>query len=145
MSSHRSKMSRVMMRLRRVIRNDQLILAILALVVGAAAGGGVVLFREGIGLVQTVFYGSATNQLYTHVQGLAWWHLVLAPTAGGLLIGLLVHRFMPGRRTRGVADVIEAGALHSGRMSATTGLRAAVINAASVEGARNAANSISEY
>ncbi len=116
MSSHRSKMSRVMMRLRRVIRNDQLILAILALAVGAATGGGVVLFREGIGLVQTVFYGSATSDLYTHVQGLAWWHLLLAPTAGGLLIGLLVHRLLPGRRPHGVADVIEAGALHSGRM-----------------------------
>ncbi len=103
-----------MMRLRRVLRNDQLILAILALVVGAAAGGSVILFREGIGLVQTVFYGSPTNHLYTHVQGLAWWHVLLAPTAGGLLIGLLVHRLLPGRRTHGVADVIEAGALHSG-------------------------------
>lgn len=132
MSSHRSKMSRVMMRLRRVIRNDQLILAILALVVGAAAGGGVVLFREGIGLVQTVFYGSPTAHLYTHVQGLQWWHVLAAPAAGGLMIGLLVYRFLPGRRNHGVADVIEAGALHSGRMSATTGLRAAVINAASI-------------
>lgn len=132
MSSHRSKMSRVMMRLRRVIRNDQLILAVLALVVGAAAGGGVVLFREGIGLVQTVFYGSPTAHLSAHVQGLAWWHLLAAPAAGGLLIGLLVHRLLPGRRPHGVADVIEAGTLHSGRMSATTGLRAAVINAASI-------------
>ncbi len=47
MSSHRSKMSRVMMRLRGVIRNDQLILAILALVVGAAAGELIVVRENG--------------------------------------------------------------------------------------------------
>ncbi len=132
MSSHRSKMSRVMMRLRRVIRNDQLIVAVLALVVGAAAGGAVILFREGIDLVQTVFYGSPTKHLYIHVQKLAWWHVLLAPTAGGLLVGVLVHRLLPGRRVHGVADVIEAGVLRGGRMSATTGLSAAVINAASI-------------
>ena len=120
------------MRLRRLVRNDQLILSVLALVVGAAAGGAVIVFREAIALVQLGFYGSGAERLSLHVQELAWWHVVLAPAAGGLLIGLFVRYAMPDRRPHGVADVIEANALSGGRMSVVTGVKAALVNAASI-------------
>lgn len=132
MTRRRFTVSRLLMRLRKVLGNDQLIVSILALVVGAAGGGAVILFREGIVLVQTLAYGSGTDLLYEHAGRLPWWHVVLAPSAGGLLIGLLVHYFMPGRRPHGVADVIEASALLGGRMSLTTGVRAALVSAASL-------------
>ena len=128
----RFPVSRALMQLRRVIKNDQLILSFLALGVGAMGAGAIIVFRQGIVMVQAVFYGSGTERLSLHAINLPWWHLLIAPAAGGLLIGLLVKFFMPGERPHGVADVIEACALRGGRMSATTGLRAAVINAASI-------------
>ena len=60
------------MRLRRLVRNDQLILSVLALVVGAAAGGAVIAFREAIAFVQMGFYGSGAERLSIHAQDLAW-------------------------------------------------------------------------
>ena len=102
------------------------------MVVGSAAGGAVIAFREAIAFVQMGFYGSGAERLSIHAQDLAWWHVVLAPAAGGLLIGLFVRYAMPDRRPHGVADAIEANALRGGRMSAATGLKAALVNAASI-------------
>ena len=132
MTSLRNRLSRLMPRLRKIVGNEQLILSILALTVGAAGGGAVILFRQGIAQVQNLFYGSTGEGLFVHAQTLPWWRILLAPTLGGLLIGLLVYYFLPDRRPQGVADVIEAGALRGGRMSATTGLKAAVISAVSI-------------
>ena len=53
----RLKYARLLLAARRVIRNDHLILMVLALVVGCASGAAVVAFRETIELVQHVFYG----------------------------------------------------------------------------------------
>ena len=114
MASHGLTGSRLLMWLRRIIRNDQLILSVLALFVGAAGGGAVILFREAIVLVQTLAYGSGTESLYRHAEALPWWHLILAPSAGGLLIGLLVSRLMPGRRPQGVAAEEDTGCRFEG-------------------------------
>ena len=124
--------SRVLVRLRRFVKNDQLILSFLALAVGAATGGAVVAFREIISATQTWFYASGTERLFQHAQHLPWYWLVAAPAIGGLLVGLLIRYGMPNKRPVGVADVIEASALRGGRMSLTDGLRGAVVNAVSV-------------
>lgn len=114
------------------IRNEQVLLSALAVAVGTAAAFAAVLFRELIGLIQTGFYGFGHERVVSGVAGLAWWHLLLAPALGGLLIGLYIHYFMPGRRPQGVADVIEANALRAGRMSGRAGLGAALVSAASI-------------
>jgi chloride channel protein, CIC family len=121
-----------MLRLRRIVRNDQLILSVLALVVGVVGGGAVIGFREGIDLIQGLAFGSDSKELFFHAQTLPWWHLLMIPTLGGFLVGLLVHFLMPGRRPHGVSDVIEASALRAGRMSARTGMSAALISAVSI-------------
>ena len=118
--------------LRRFMRNDQLILAILSLAVGLAVAWMVVGFREAVVFFHGAFFGAANERLYVYVQALPWWQVVLAPTLGGLAVGLLVRFAMPGARPQGVADVIEASALRGGHMSMTTGLRAAFINALSL-------------
>ena len=46
MADSKIRFGRILMRLRRLIRNDQLILSILAVFVGAVAGGGVIAIRE---------------------------------------------------------------------------------------------------
>lgn len=132
MTEKRLTYSRLLHRLRRVVRNDQLILAVLALVVGCIAGGAVVGFREAIDLVQWLGFDVRGERLAAHAAGLAWWHVLLVPTVGGLIVGLFVHRFMPDGRPQGVSDVIEAGSLRGGWMSSRVGLVAAAASALSI-------------
>ena len=113
-------------------RNDQVVLAGLAVVIGLAAGAAAIGFRQGIDWVQWLFYGFGGERVATQAAELPWWRLLLAPTLGGLLIGVFVYLFMPDRRPQGVPDVIEANALHGGRMSLTTGLKAALVSAGSI-------------
>jgi CIC family chloride channel protein len=113
-------------------RNDQVVLSVLAVVIGAAAGAAAIGFRSTIDLVQWCFYGWRDGEIASLAAQLPWWHLLLAPALGGLAIGLFVTFLMPGRRPQGVAQVIEANALQGGRMSLTTGIKAAVVSAASI-------------
>ncbi|WP_420405990.1 chloride channel protein [Nisaea sp.] len=114
------------------LRNEQVLLSGLAVVIGVAAAFAAVLFRELIGLIQTGFYGFGHELVASGVSGLAWWQVLLAPVIGGLLIGLFVRYLMPGGRPQGVADVIEANALRAGRVSGRVGLGAAFVSAASI-------------
>ncbi len=120
------------MRLRRVAGNDQLILAVLAVAVGLVGGGAVIAFREGISLVQTVFFGSGTERFFLHAETLPWWWIMLAPAAGGLLVGLLIRYGLPDGRPQGVAEAIEASALKGGRMPLLPGVAAAAASALSI-------------
>ncbi len=118
--------------LRRFGRNDQLILSVLAVVIGAASGGAAIVFREAIDGVQWLFYGFGSQNVASLAAELPFWRVLLAPALGGLLIGLFIYFFMPGRRPQGVPDVIEANALHGGRMSLAAGLKGAIVSAASI-------------
>lgn len=120
------------LRWRQITRNDQFVLAVLAVVIGTVVAYGAIGFREFLAFVQDVGFGFAGEDVFTQVGRLPWWQVILVPTIGGLVIGVFVHVFMPCRRLQGVANVIEAGALHGGRMSLTLGLRVAVVNAASL-------------
>lgn len=79
---------RLLLRLRRAVSSDYLVLAILGLVVGTMAGAATVLFLETIDLIQMVFFGSAANRLSAYARALPWWQLLLAPATGGLLVGV---------------------------------------------------------
>ena len=132
MSVPRFTYFRILLRLRRLIRNDHLILVILAIVTGTAAGAAVIGFRETISFIQLALYGSDSEHLFTNTEAVAWWQILLAPVAGGLVVGVLVRYLMPEGRTQGVADVIEASALKGGWMSSRVGLTAAVVSAVSI-------------
>ena len=116
----------------RFIRNQQLILIVLAIITGSAAALGAVVFREAIVLMQSVTFGAALDKMSEIIGGVPQWHIVAVPTVGGLLIGLFIHYFMPGRRPRGVSDVMEAAALRSGAITLKEGLGAAAVSAASI-------------
>ena len=116
----------------RLRRSNPLILSLLAVVIGVAAGGAAIAFRYAIDLTQRASFGFGGERVASLAAELAWWHLVLVPTAGGLAVGLFVHFLMPQRRPLGVADVIEASAFRGGRMGLGDGLKAAVVSAASI-------------
>ncbi len=105
----------------------------LALLIGALVGYAVIGFRALIGLCQLAFYGSAVEESFISViDSLPPWRVLLAPAVGGLLVGLFVHWFLPGRRNHGVADIMEACALRGGRMDARAGAGAAIAATASI-------------
>ncbi|HEX5794859.1 MAG TPA: chloride channel protein, partial [Geminicoccaceae bacterium] len=116
----------------RVTRNDQLLLFFLAVMVGTAAGYGALLFRVLSAAIQLLFLGAASERVASIAAALPWWQVVLAPTLGGLVIGVLVRFVLPGRQPQGVAQVMEASALRSSRMSLREGLAAAFVSAASI-------------
>jgi len=123
---------KILIGLRRILRNDQLVLALLSVFIGLVGGGMVIAFREGILFFQSNFYGAPDERLYDVVAQLPWWQVLAVPTVGGLVVGVLVRYGLPGGHNQGVADVIEASALKGGTMSLTVGLRAAVVNALSI-------------
>ncbi len=123
---------RIVTAFRQVLRNDQLVLSVLALFVGSLAGGAVIVFREAISGFEWIFFGTASERLVSHIGGLAWWHILAVPTTGGLIVGLIIYKWMPGGRPLSVADVIESNALHGGRMSSRTSAVAALASAISI-------------
>lgn len=63
-------------RMRRLVKSEQLVLSILALVVGAMGGGGAILFRDGLLFVQSLVYGTGDEALHTYLRALPAWHLI---------------------------------------------------------------------
>lgn len=124
-----SRRRRVLARIRRLTRNDQLMLVGLALVIGAAAGLGSVGFRMLLALVQMLAFGTPDDSLHGFAARLPWWHLLLATILGGLAVGLYIHFILRDRHPNGVGQVMEASALHGGRMSLSRGLHGALVNA----------------
>jgi len=118
--------------LRRILRNDHLLLLFLALVVGIASAYGAILFVELYLSIQWLGFGTNSSQMIDHAAMLPAWQRVAVPAGGGLVIGLMVRYFMPGRRPHGVPDVIESVALRAGSLGTKAGIGAAVISAASI-------------
>ncbi|MGI9419845.1 MAG: chloride channel protein [Geminicoccaceae bacterium] len=113
-------------------RNDQVVLFFLAAIIGMAAGYGAIGFRLLVAGFQWSFFGNPMDRIFSSAVSLPWWHLILVPTLGGLAIGLFTRFVLPGRLPQGVADVMAASALRSGRMSLREGLAAALVSAGSV-------------
>ena len=132
MYSRRLRLNRLLMRLRLVIRNDQLILSILAVLVGAIAGIGVIFIREGIDFVQSIFLGGSSDKLIDSLLVLPWWRILLVPTLGGLMVGLFVYYLIPGRKPCGVSKVIEASVFQGGRMNFRVGIGASIASIFSI-------------
>jgi len=93
----------------------------LALLVGAGAGAGAVLFRYLILLFTLVFtghrdYSAASGAGNPWLPSLGVWFVVAAPVVGGLLYGPLIQRFAREARGHGVPEVMYAVADQGGRI-----------------------------
>ncbi len=95
----------------------------IALVIGIASGYAAVGFMLGIELLQTTLYGTDDpHRLHSFAAGLPWWWVLILPCLGGLVVGIILTRFTPDARVRGVAEVIEASAVKEGRVERRAGL-----------------------
>ncbi|HEY2174055.1 MAG TPA: chloride channel protein [Mycobacteriales bacterium] len=109
-------------RLLTALRSSNSGLLVLAVVVGAGAGGGAVVFRWLIkeftlALSGHPDYSAAGHAGNPHVPGLGRWFVVLAPVIAGLLYGPLVHFFAREARGHGVPEVMYAVARRGGRIA----------------------------
>lgn len=99
----------------------------IALFIGIGAGFAALFFRKGIDALQAWLYGTDDVQfLSTHASSLPWYVILVIPIVGGLIVGLILHRFTRDGRVRGVADVIEGAAMRDGRVERREGVASAV-------------------
>ncbi|MFY0660241.1 MAG: chloride channel protein [Shimia sp.] len=99
---------------------------IIALGIGIAAGFAALLFRKSIHWLQSTLYGAEdVTLLHSFADTLPWYWLVIIPTIGGLVVGLILNKFTPDGRVRSVADVIEGAALQEGRVERKAGIASA--------------------
>jgi CIC family chloride channel protein len=99
---------------------------LIALVIGIAAGFAALFFRKGIEVLQAVLYGTDdVAMLHSFAETMPWYWVLVLPIAGGLVVGIILHRFTPDGRVRSVADVIEGAALQNGRVEHRAGLASA--------------------
>lgn len=99
---------------------------LIALVIGIAAGFAALLFRKGIETLQAFLYGTDdVARLHSFAETMPWYWILILPIAGGLVVGLILHRFTPDGRVRAVADVIEGAALQNGRVEHRAGIASA--------------------
>ena len=95
----------------------------LAVLVGAGAGLGAIIFRWLIVHATEVFSGTKDYSAAGHIPNhhfpwLGIYFVILAPAIGGLIYGPLVHRFAPEARGHGVPEVMYAISHKGGRIPA---------------------------
>lgn len=111
---------------------NRILFFVFAAVIGGVVGMATIGLIHLILLVQLLGYGQASELRFGEIAaGLPAWQVVLVPTIGGLLVGLLME-WLPGKRYHGIADVMEACALNSARMSVRSGIGAAAAAALSI-------------
>lgn len=116
----------------RLARHEQVVLTVLAVLVGVLVAYAAIAFRLAIAGAQWLGYGFAVEDIHEKLSLLPWWHVLLAPALGGLSVGLFLKYLMPGGRAQNVSHVIEANALSGGRMDLRQGLASAVVSSASL-------------
>lgn len=92
--------------------SEDIFLILTSLLVGIGSGVGAILFRYLITGVEWVGY----TWLPSVTSGWGKAYVVLVPTVGGLLVGLLVFNFAREAKGHGVPEVMEAVALKGGRI-----------------------------
>ncbi|MEL6299890.1 MAG: chloride channel protein [Pseudomonadota bacterium] len=104
----------------------------LSILIGLGVGYAALAFRLVLGWVQWLWLGTREEAILEAVAQTPWFVILLAPVIGGLVVGVLLDRFVPTKRVHGVADVIEARAISDSKVDTQTGLWSALIAAISL-------------
>lgn len=114
------------------IKNKDLFLWTVALLIGISVGAATLLFRYLIGAIQWTWLGTTNEQIGTLFQTTPKYIFFIAPIIGGIIVGQILHRAMPGKRAHGAADVIEAKAIKGSYIDFKTGIMSAIISVISL-------------
>ncbi|WP_170758792.1 chloride channel protein [Ruegeria lacuscaerulensis] len=95
----------------------------IALAIGIAAGFMALGFRKAIRALQAYVYDTDDIlMLHSHAEMLPWFMILITPIVGGLIVGIILHKFTDDGRVRSVADVIEGSAVTDGRVEGKAGV-----------------------
>ncbi|WP_170558575.1 chloride channel protein [Ruegeria atlantica] len=95
----------------------------IALAIGIAAGFMALGFRKAIRWLQAYVYDTEDILLlHSHAEKLPWIVILITPIIGGLIVGVILHKFTDDGRVRSVADVIEGAAVTDGRVEGKAGI-----------------------
>lgn len=108
------------------IRDRQPLVWLLALAIGVTVAYVAVAFRWSIGMFQLLWLGTQSEKIASAASEAGWLIILLAPAFGGAIVGFILQYHMPGRRAQGVADVIEARAVHDSNISVKSGVWSAI-------------------
>ena len=111
----------------------QLFLAVAAIAIGVAGAHGAIGFLLLIDAIQLLVYGAPSETVYQRARELEWWHRLVTPALGGVIIGIFIHYFLRDRRPHGVADVMQATISSDGNI----GLSSVLIKETTLENALN--------
>lgn len=104
-------------RLGRSLRGDGMtertFMVLMAIVIGILGGFGAIFFRQAIRLSQGTFFGTLQYSL-DFVMQLPWYAKLIAPAAGGLIVGPIVHYLASETKGHGVPEVMQAIVLRGG-------------------------------
>lgn len=93
---------------------DTLFIVLLAVIVGVVSGYAALLLRFAIEWVSLFWTGERT--WLAAAKTLPWYIYLIAPTVGGLLVGWITVRFLPGGELRGVSGVLADMVEHKARV-----------------------------
>ena len=112
----RHRVDRQLARLRFVFRVEEIAFALLGGAIGIAAGIAVSVMSHIAQWMHEVVFAIEHGTRLSAGLAIAHWRVVLAPIAGGLVLGAVMS--LSGRfRSRRIVDPIEANAIYGGRMS----------------------------
>jgi len=86
---------------------EHIFLVITAIALGVVGAYGAIGFRFLISGVHHLSFGTGEYTLEI-LEELPWWRRLLMPTAGGLLVGVIVYLFAPEVKGSGIPEVMEA-------------------------------------
>ncbi|WP_026379536.1 chloride channel protein [Afifella pfennigii] len=118
--------------LRYFLSSRQPLVWLLANIIGLCVGVAAILFRLAIGLFQLPWLGTMSERVATAAAATPWYVILLAPAFGGLIVGIILQRFMSGDRPLAVADVIEARVLGGRRLTFRQGMWTTLVHSVSL-------------
>lgn len=113
-------------------KTKQLLVWFMALNAGVLVSFGTILFRELVLLIQYSWAGTRSESMLLSIANAPWYMVFLGPIIGGFLVGICLEKFMPGKRTLGVADVIEAKTLNLKHIETMPAVSSALITVLSL-------------
>ena len=99
----------------RLRRSEHIYMVLIAVAIGLLGGLCAVGFRLLIRYLNDVAWHQGQPTL-EYLHSLPPWWKILTPAAGGVIVGFITHRFAREARGHGVPEVMEAVALHGGRI-----------------------------
>ncbi|PPR78358.1 MAG: H(+)/Cl(-) exchange transporter ClcA [Alphaproteobacteria bacterium MarineAlpha2_Bin1] len=112
--------------------NTNVLIIIFSILIGILVSIFAILFRICFEILQIVFYSTSLDKGSTKLEDIPWLIILLVPTLGGLVIGILVYNLMPLKRSTGIADLMTINSDSNNDYSIITALKGALINTLSI-------------